>query len=160
MKTYDELVAKCKELLEKGWTEIAVYECFAKNSDWAPDSIQLAIHEVRKEKSSTNTTEGELDMKFGIYLDGELIAERGSIYEAYEGAINATKVLDIPHEVKIVSEDVEEDSTNKRDDKLPVKFGIYVHGKCIGEREDIFEAYKEAVYVTTVLGIPHEVKMK
>lgn len=101
MKTYDELVAKCKELLEKGWTETAVYECFAKNSDWAPDSIQSAIREARKGKNSTNTTEGELFMKFGIYLDGELIAERESIYEAYGGAINATKVLDIPHEVKM-----------------------------------------------------------
>ncbi|WP_142340657.1 hypothetical protein [Bacillus cereus] len=160
MKTYDELVAKCKDLLDKGWTETAVCECFAKNSDWAPDSIQSAIREARKERNSTNTTEGGLGMKFGIYLDGELIAERESIYEAYGGAINATKVLGIPHEVKIVSEDVEENSTNKRDDKLPVKFGIYVYGKCIGEREDIFEAYKEAVYVTTVLGIPHEVKMK
>ncbi|PER55874.1 hypothetical protein CN495_08040 [Bacillus thuringiensis] len=41
-----------------------------------------------------------------------------------------------------------------------MKFGIYLKGELIGERDDIFEAYKEAVYVTTMLDVPHEVKMK
>ncbi|MGN4723966.1 hypothetical protein ACTFR8_23325 [Bacillus cereus group sp. MYBK15-3] len=40
-----------------------------------------------------------------------------------------------------------------------MKFGIYLDGELIAEREDIFEAYKEAVYATTVLGVPHEVKI-
>ncbi|WP_141530989.1 hypothetical protein [Bacillus thuringiensis] len=160
MKTYDELVAKCKELLEKGWTETAVCECFAKNSGWATDSIQSAIREERQKQNSTNTTEGGLDMKFGIYLDGELIVERENIYEAYGGAINVTKALGIPHEVRIISENTDEMSANTGGDNLPVKFGIYLKGELIGERDDIFEAYKEAVYVTTMLDVPHEVKMK
>ncbi|KLA07134.1 hypothetical protein B4086_5610 [Bacillus cereus] len=99
-------------------------------------------------------------MKFGIYLDGGLIAERENIYEAYRGAINVTKGLGIPHEVRIVSDNADESLVTVGDDNLPVKFGIYQHGELIGERDDIFEAYKEAVYVTTMLDVPHEVKMK
>ncbi|WP_193635779.1 hypothetical protein [Bacillus paranthracis] len=47
---------------------------------------------------------GEVNMKFGIYLDGELIAERDDIFEAYKEAVYATTVLGMPHEVKIIPE--------------------------------------------------------
>ncbi|SDY43468.1 hypothetical protein [Bacillus sp. 166amftsu] len=46
MKTYEELVEKCKELINKGWTPQAVYECFEAYSEWGPDSIQHAINEA------------------------------------------------------------------------------------------------------------------
>lgn len=58
LKKYDELVEKCKELLDKGWTETAVYACFDKNTDWAPDSIQSTIQEAQKDKKGTNENAG------------------------------------------------------------------------------------------------------
>lgn len=42
---------------------------------------------------------------------------------------------------------------------MKMKFGIYLNGELIKEYDDIMEAYKTAMYVTTILDAPHEVKI-
>lgn len=46
MKTYEELVEKCKELVEKGWTPESVRECFEAYSEFGIDAIQSAMNEA------------------------------------------------------------------------------------------------------------------
>lgn len=79
--------------------------CCPECGDW---STQKAIEEVSKgqddEDGNPEVQTQEVNMKFGIYLDGELIAERDDIFEAYKEAIYATTVLGVPHEVKIIPE--------------------------------------------------------
>lgn len=42
---------------------------------------------------------------------------------------------------------------------MKMKFGIYLNDELIKEYDDIIEAYKDAIYVTTTLDTPHEVKV-
>ncbi|SHM84082.1 hypothetical protein SAMN04487918_11937 [Bacillus sp. bc15] len=42
---------------------------------------------------------------------------------------------------------------------MKMKFGVYLNGEVIKEYDDIFKAYKDAIYLTTVLDTPHEVRV-
>ncbi|MGH0465331.1 hypothetical protein [Bacillus luti] len=47
MKTYEDLVDKCEEILNRGWTTQAVYSFMAAHSGWGPDNITYAINEAK-----------------------------------------------------------------------------------------------------------------
>ncbi|MBC6973515.1 hypothetical protein H9I32_14450 [Bacillus sp. Xin] len=56
MKTYNDLVDKCKEILDRGWTQEVVCKCMDKNPVWAPDSIMNAIDDTQKRAVSKKLT--------------------------------------------------------------------------------------------------------
>ncbi|MEB9684589.1 hypothetical protein BK742_26135 [Bacillus thuringiensis serovar pingluonsis] len=51
MKTYNELVEKCKELINRGWTHEAIYGAFDSYSPFDPETIKKAIDEALNESS-------------------------------------------------------------------------------------------------------------
>lgn len=46
-------------------------------------------------------------MRFGLYLNGELIKDYGNILGAYKDAIYLTVTMGVPYEVKITEEENE-----------------------------------------------------
>ncbi|MGR3776026.1 hypothetical protein ACT1UG_09765 [Bacillus paramycoides] len=52
METYEDLVDKCEEILNRGWTPQAVYNFMEAHSVWGPNSITFAIDEAIKRAAS------------------------------------------------------------------------------------------------------------
>ncbi|MDZ4533932.1 hypothetical protein ORM92_22860 [Bacillus cereus] len=106
MKTYEELVEKCKELINRGWTDEAIYGAFDSFSPFDPETIRKAIDEVLNESSLSGNV---LDYRPNLENLKAMGLENDYVFQALAYMGNASQFMSWANTVLELVEEVPEE---------------------------------------------------
>ncbi|MDP1457496.1 hypothetical protein Q8G37_13635 [Bacillus wiedmannii] len=106
MKSYKELVEKCKELINRGWTDEAIYGAFDSFSPFDPETIRKAIDEALNESSLSGNV---LDYRPNLENLKAMGLENDYVFQALAYMGNASQFMSWANTVLELVEEVPEE---------------------------------------------------
>ncbi|MED3026174.1 MULTISPECIES: hypothetical protein [Bacillus cereus group] len=106
MKSYKELVEKCKELINRGWTDEAIYGAFDSFSPFDPETIKKAIDEALNESSLSGNV---LDYRPNLENLKAMGLENDYVFQALAYMGNASQFMSWANTVLELVEEVPEE---------------------------------------------------
>ncbi|MDM5270512.1 hypothetical protein AAHB47_01525 [Bacillus wiedmannii] len=119
MKTYKELVEKCKDLINRGWTHEAIYGAFDSYSPFDPETIRKAIDEALIESSLSGDV---LDYRPNLENLKAMGLENDYVFQALAYMGNASQFMSWANTVLALVDNVPE---KLKQDIKKVHSGIY-----------------------------------